>query len=581
MSTLLNRQEAISGMIASPGQAYGSAFILEDQELFIPRRSIDKDEVPAQVARFREALASVIAHLDALQQRVTEGFDADKGELFAGYILLLDDPELKDAVEDEISRLCSAEAAVEEVFESHAKAIANFQDPYLRERAGDVRDLGRRILRRLLNIGDNEEVRFDDDVILIANDLTPAQFVQLDTKRIRAIVTDHGGETSHTSILARSLGIPAIVGTLDATRRIPANRKVLLDAINNRIVLEPSDQDLDDFYRWEAERNRETVLLDAIREKDSLTLDGVRFRLGANIGLPFEVERALKEGAEGIGLFRTEFLFMDRSSVPTEDEQFRAYRQVLEGMQGRPTVIRTMDVGGDKDLPYLALPQESNPYLGCRGIRIQLRQADLLQTQLRALLRASVFGKLKIMVPMISSVEEIQQVRFHLEEVKAQLTAQGIAFAPNFEFGIMVETPAAVLLADRLIKHVDFFSIGTNDLTQYTLAVDRGNPQIASLYQPFSPAVLRAIKQVVDVTGAEGKTLSVCGELAGHKLGSLLLLGLGVKDLSMAATSLGRVKYALRQARHEDLRDLAARALNAETAWDVQRILEPLETLLI
>lgn len=565
---------SLSGLIASPGQAYGSAYILEDQTLDFSRLSIGAEEVSVEVARFREALAAVVEQLEALQQRVAD----DKKELFTGYVLLLDDPELQDAVVEEIrDRLLPAEVAVESVFEAHAEAISKFQDPYLRERASDVRDLGRRILRRLLSIPEADGILFDEDVILIANDLTPAQFVQLDTKKIRAIVTDHGGETSHTSILARSLGIPAIVGTSDATRRIPAKGKVLLDAIRNRIILEPSAQELKDYYQWEAERSREALRFEEIRGEAPVTADGHRIRLHANIGLPFEVDRAMQEGAEGIGLFRTEFLFMDRSSVPNEEEQFRAYRQVLEGMKGRPATIRTMDVGGDKDLPYLSLPDESNPYLGCRGIRISLRRTDLFQTQLRALLRASVYGKLRIMFPMVSSLEEVQDIRSHIEDVKADLRSQGLAFSKDFEVGIMVETPAAVWIADHLIQHLDFFSVGTNDLTQYTLAVDRGNTQIADLYQALSPAVLRAIKQVVDVAHAHGKSVSVCGELAGHKLGSLLLVGLGLKDLSMSATALGRVKYALRQTRFDQLRELAENALKAPTTLDVQRTLEPLE----
>lgn len=468
---------------------------------------------------------------------------ADKAEIFEGHIMLLEDEELEQEIISLIkSDKKTAEAAVQSVIEDQATALEALDDEYLKERAADVRDIGKRLMRNILEMPIIDLSAISEKVILVATDLTPSETAQLSLDNVLGFITDLGGRTSHTSIMARSLEIPAIVGTSNATETIKKEDYLVLDAINNKIIINPSDEELEALKAIKEEYLHEKEELAKLKDLPAITLDGHQVEVCANIGTVRDVAGAERNGAEGVGLYRTEFLFMDRDSLPTEEEQFQAYKAVAEAVGSPAVIIRTMDIGGDKDLPYMNLPKEENPFLGWRAIRICLDRKEILHPQLRAILRASAFGKLRIMFPMIISVEEIRALKAELEILKSQLREENKPFDESIEVGVMVETPAAAVMARHMAKEVDFFSIGTNDLTQYTLAVDRGNELISHLYNPMSPAVLNLIKQVIDASHAEGKWTGMCGELAGDERATMLLLGMGLDEFSMSAISIPRIK---------------------------------------
>ncbi|EEG86043.1 phosphoenolpyruvate-protein phosphotransferase [Proteus penneri ATCC 35198] len=469
----------------------------------------------------------------------------------------------------------TAEAAVQSVIEDQATALEALDDEYLKERAADVRDIGKRLMRNILEMPIIDLSAISEKVILVATDLTPSETAQLSLDNVLGFITDLGGKTSHTSIMARSLEIPAIVGTSNATQTIKKDDYLVLDAINNKIIINPSDEELETLKAIKDEYLHEKEELAKLKDLPAITLDGHQVEVCANIGTVRDVAGAERNGAEGVGLYRTEFLFMDRDSLPTEEEQFQAYKAVAEAVGSSAVIIRTMDIGGDKDLPYMNLPKEENPFLGWRAIRICLDRKEILHPQLRAILRASAFGKLRIMFPMIISVEEIRALKAELEILKkSQLREEKKAFDESIEVGVMVETPAAAVMARHMAKEVDFFSIGTNDLTQYTLAVDRGNELISHLYNPMSPAVLNLIKQVIDASHAEGKWTGMCGELAGDERATLLLLGMGLDEFSMSAISIPRIKKVIRNANYDDAKALAEQALAQPTAKELMDLVE-------
>ena len=408
----------------------------------------------------------------------------------------------------------------------------------------------------------------------MAYDLTPSETAQLNLEKVLGFITDIGGRTSHTSIMARSLELPAIVGTNDVTARVNTGDYLILDAVNNRVYVNPTQAEIDELKTLEAKLAEEKAELAKLKDLPAVTLDGHKVEVVANIGTIRDCEGAHRNGAEGVGLYRTEFLFMDRDQLPSEEEQFIAYKEVVEAMEGRLVVLRTMDIGGDKELPYLNLPKEMNPFLGWRAIRIALDRREILRAQLRAVLRASAFGKLAVMFPMIISVEEIRELKSVLETLKAELRAEGKAFDENIQVGVMVETPSAAVNAKFLAKEVDFFSIGTNDLTQYTLAVDRGNELISHLYNPMSPSVLGLIKQVIDASHAEGKWTGMCGELAGDERATLLLLGMGLDEFSMSAISVPRIKKLIRHVNYQEVKALADEALQKPTAAEIEQLIQ-------
>ena len=444
----------------------------------------------------------------------------------------------------------------------------------LKERAGDIRDIGNRLIKNILGMHIVDLGDIAEESILVAYDLTPSETAQLNLEKVLGFITDIGGRTSHTSIMARSLELPAIVGTNDVTARVNTGDYLILDAVNNRVYVNPTQAEIDELKTLEAKLAEEKAELAKLKDLPAVTLDGHKVEVVANIGTIRDCEGAHRNGAEGVGLYRTEFLFMDRDQLPSEEEQFIAYKEVVEAMEGRLVVLRTMDIGGDKELPYLNLPKEMNPFLGWRAVRIALERREILHAQLRAVLRASAFGKLAVMFPMIISVEEIRELKSVLETLKAELRAEGKAFDENIQVGVMVETPSAAVNAKFLAKEVDFFSIGTNDLTQYTLAVDRGNELISHLYNPMSPSVLGLIKQVIDASHAEGKWTGMCGELAGDERATLLLLGMGLDEFSMSAISVPHIKKLVRHVSYQEAKALADEVLQKPTAAEIEQLIQ-------
>lgn len=560
----------ISGILVSPGIAFGKALLLKEDEIVINRKKISADDVEQEVSRFLAGRAKASEQLEAIKTKAGETFGEEKEAIFEGHIMLLEDEELEQEIIALIKdELASADAAAYTIIEGQAKALEELDDEYLKERAADVRDIGKRLLQNILGLAIVDLSAIQDEVILVATDLTPSETAQLNLDKVLGFITDLGGRTSHTSIMARSLELPAIVGTSDVTKQVKNDDYLILDAVNNKIYVNPTADVID---QLKAEQNQYVIEkndLAKLKDLPAITLDGHQVEVCANIGTVRDVAGAERNGAEGVGLYRTEFLFMDRDSLPTEDEQFQAYKAVAEAMGSQAVIVRTMDIGGDKDLPYMNLPKEENPFLGWRAIRIAMDRREILHAQLRAILRASAFGKLRIMFPMIISVEEVRDLKGEIETLKAQLREESKAFDETIEVGVMVETPAAAVIAHHLAKEVDFFSIGTNDLTQYTLAVDRGNELISHLYNPMSPSVLGLIKQVIDASHAEGKWTGMCGELAGDERATLLLLGMGLDEFSMSAISIPRIKKIIRNTNFEDVKALAAQALAQPTAQDL------------
>ncbi|WOC01334.1 MULTISPECIES: phosphoenolpyruvate-protein phosphotransferase PtsI [unclassified Providencia] len=565
----------ISGILVSPGFAFGQALILKEDPIVVSTKKIADDQVDKEIARFIEGRNKSAEQLNLIKEKAEKNLGAEKAEIFEGHIMLLEDEEL----EQEIVSLIkgdkkTADAAAYSVIEDQAQALESLDDEYLKERAADVRDIGKRLLKNILNIPIVDLSAISEEVILVAADLTPSETAQLNLDKVLGFITDLGGRTSHTSIMARSLELPAIVGTSDATSKIKNGDFIVLDGVNNTIHLNPSEAEIDKLKAFRDEYLQEKEELAKLKDLPAITLDGHQVEVCANIGTVRDVAGAERNGAEGVGLYRTEFLFMDRDSLPTEEEQFQAYKAVAEAMGSQAVIVRTMDIGGDKDLPYMNLPKEENPFLGWRAIRICLDRKEILHSQLRAILRASKFGKLRIMFPMVISVEEVRELKAELEMLKAQLREEGKAFDESIEVGVMVETPAAAVIARHLAKEVDFFSIGTNDLTQYTLAVDRGNELISHLYNPMSPAVLNLIKQVIDASHAEGKWTGMCGELAGDERVTLLLLGMGLDEFSMSAISIPRIKKLIRNASFTDTQALAEQALAQPTADELMKLVD-------
>jgi phosphotransferase system enzyme I (PtsI) len=488
--------------------------------------------------------------------------------------MLLEDEELEEEIIALIKDKHSADYAIYSIIEEQAQTLESLDDEYLKERASDIRDIGSRFVKNALGINVINLSAINEQVILVANDLTPSETAQINLEFVLGFITDIGGRTSHTSIMARSLEIPAIVGTNNITSLVKNGDMLVLDAINNQVVINPTDDELNKFKAIRDADKAEQEELAKLKDLPAITLDGKQVEVCGNIGTVKDCAGVSRNGGEGVGLYRTEFLFMDRDSLPTEEEQYQAYKEVAEAMHGEPVIIRTMDIGGDKDLPYLDLPKEMNPFLGWRAIRISLDRPEILRDQFRAILRASAHGKVRIMFPMIISVEEVRTLKAAIETFKVELTAEGLAFDANIEIGVMVETPAAAAIAHHLAKEVSFFSIGTNDLTQYTLAVDRGNELISHLYNPLSPAVLTVIKQVIDASHAEGKWTGMCGELAGDERATLLLLGMGLDEFSMSAISIPRVKKVIRNANFADVKAMAEYALTLPTAAEIEEHVE-------
>ncbi|EGG9385811.1 phosphoenolpyruvate-protein phosphotransferase PtsI [Salmonella enterica] len=563
----------ISGILASPGIAFGKALLLKEDEIVIDRKKISADKVDQEVERFLSGRAKASAQLEAIKTKAGETFGEEKEAIFEGHIMLLEDEELEQEIIALIKdKHMTADAAAHEVIEGQATALEELDDEYLKERAADVRDIGKRLLRNILGLAIIDLSAIQEEVILVAADLTPSETAQLNLQKVLGFITDAGGRTSHTSIMARSLELTAIVGTGSVTAQVKNGDYLILDAVNNQVYVNPTNDVIEQLRAVQEQVATEKAELAKLKDLPAITLDGHQVEVCANIGTVRDVEGAERNGAEGVGLYRTEFLFMDRDALPTEEEQFAAYKAVAEACGSQAVIVRTMDIGGDKELPYMNFPKEENPFLGWRAVRIAMDRKEILRDQVRAILRASAFGKLRIMFPMIISVEEVRALRKEIEIYKQELRDEGKAFDESIEIGVMVETPAAATIARHLAKEVDFFSIGTNDLTQYTLAVDRGNDMISHLYQPMSPSVLNLIKQVIDASHAEGKWTGMCGELAGDERATLLLLGMGLDEFSMSAISIPRIKKIIRNTNFEDAKVLAEQALAQPTTDELMTL---------
>ncbi|KJG14818.1 phosphoenolpyruvate-protein phosphotransferase PtsI [Photobacterium iliopiscarium] len=564
----------ISGILASPGIAFGKALLLQEEEIVLNKTPIAADQIDNEIQRFFDARKKSSEQLEVIKEKARVTFGEEKEAIFEGHIMLLEDEELEEEIIALIKDKHSADYAIYSIIEEQAQTLESLDDEYLKERASDIRDIGSRFVKNALGINVINLSAINEQVILVANDLTPSETAQINLEFVLGFITDIGGRTSHTSIMARSLEIPAIVGTNNITSLVKNGDMLVLDAINNQVVINPTDDELNKFKAIRDADKAEQEELAKLKDLPAITLDGKQVEVCGNIGTVKDCAGVSRNGGEGVGLYRTEFLFMDRDSLPTEEEQYQAYKEVAEAMHGEPVIIRTMDIGGDKDLPYLDLPKEMNPFLGWRAIRISLDRPEILRDQFRAILRASAHGKVRIMFPMIISVEEVRTLKAAIETFKVELTAEGLAFDANIEIGVMVETPAAAAIAHHLAKEVSFFSIGTNDLTQYTLAVDRGNELISHLYNPLSPAVLTVIKQVIDASHAEGKWTGMCGELAGDERATLLLLGMGLDEFSMSAISIPRVKKVIRNANFADVKAMAEYALTLPTAAEIEEHVE-------
>ena len=565
----------ISGIPASPGIVFGKALVLKEEKIVLDTTKITDDQVEAEVARFYEGRNAAVEQLNSIKDRAFASLGEEKAAIFEGHLMILEDEELEEEILDYLrSHNVNASVAASKIIDQQVAMLSEIDDEYLKERAGDIRDIGNRLIKNILGMPIVDLGDINEESILVAYDLTPSETAQLNLEKVLGFITDIGGRTSHTSIMARSLELPAIVGTNNVTEQVNTGDFLILDAVNNRIYINPTQAQIDELKALEAKLAEEKAELAKLKDLPAITLDGHKVDVVANIGTIRDCDGANRNGAEGVGLYRTEFLFMDRDQLPTEEEQFIAYKEVVEAMDGRLVVLRTMDIGGDKDLPYLDLPKEMNPFLGWRAIRIALDRREILHAQLRAVLRASAFGKLAVMFPMIISVDEIRELKSVMEILKAELRTEGKAFDENIQIGVMVETPSAAVNAKFLAKEVDFFSIGTNDLTQYTLAVDRGNELISHLYNPMQPSVLSLIKQVIDASHTEGKWTGMCGELAGDEHATLLLLGMGLDEFSMSAISVPRIKKLIRNVNFQDAKALADKALQQPTAAQIERLIE-------
>lgn len=545
----------VKGIEASPGIAIGKVFLYQEQDLVIDsKRKCDADCEKERLLNGREKSKE---QLLKIREKTAQKLGEDKAAIFDGHITLLEDEDLFDEVVDiiEDEKIC-AEAALQRGIDDYCDMLANLEDEYLRERAADLRDIGKRWLYNVAGVEILDLGSLPPNTVIAAKDLTPSDTAQIDLQNVVAFITEIGGKTAHSSIMARSLELPAVVGTGNICSLVKSGDNVIVDALKGDIIINPTTEEVAKYQEKREAFFAEKELLKQLKDKEAISKDGVKVGAWANIGSPKDIDGVLRNGAQGIGLYRTEFLFMNNDRFPTEDEQFEAYKIVAEKMEGKPVTIRTMDIGGDKSLPYMQLPKEENPFLGWRAIRVCLDRPEILKTQFRALLRASAFGYIKIMLPMIMDITEIRRARAILEECKAELRAEGAKFDENIALGIMVETPAVAFRARSFAEEVDFFSIGTNDLTQYTLAVDRGNENISHLYNTYNPTVLEAIRMAIKGAHEAGITISMCGEFAGDENATAILFGMGLDAFSMSAISVPRIKkniMALEKAKCEAL----------------------------
>ena len=563
------KNNLIKGIPASPGIAIGKAFLYKEANLEILEKSIlSKEEELERLIKGREIAKK---QLEEIKESTLKKLGKDKADIFEGHITLLEDEELFSEIESKISdKKCTVEFALNEAIDEYANMLANLEDAYFKERAGDLRDIGRRWLYGVINAQIVDLSKLEPETIIVARELNPSDTAQINLENVLAFITEIGGKTAHSSIMARSLELPAVVGVGAVLENLEDNQILIVDALKGEVIVDPDEETLKIYREKREDFLKEKEELKALKDKEAISKDGTEVDVWGNIGSPNDLKGIISNGGFGIGLYRTEFLFMEKDSFPTEDEQFEAYKTVAEGLKGYPVTIRTMDIGGDKSLPYMELPQEDNPFLGWRAIRVCLDRQEILKTQFRALLRASKYGQIKVMLPMIMDIEEVRKARAIFENCKKELREESIEFDEKIMLGIMVETPAVAFRAKYFAKECDFFSIGTNDLTQYTLAVDRGNEKISNLYDTYNPAVLQAIKMLIDGAHEGGIKISMCGEFAGDENAVAILFGMGLDAFSMSGISIPRVKRILMKLDKKECEDLVERILLLSTASEIK-----------
>lgn len=566
----------LRGIAAASGYAMGPAFLLQETEAEIVRRELSPEEAEMEVKRFEAEVNQSIAELEELKVQTEEKMGEEHANIFGTHILVLQDEEYIGRVKEMIqSNRINAEAALEDATQEIVTLFESMDNEYLRERAADIRDVSKRIMNHLLGLEAGGLSQVKDSVVLLAHDLTPSDTAQLDRDKIAGFATNIGGRTSHSAIMARSMEIPAVVGLNDVTAKVKSGDYVILDGAKGILLINPEESVIASYKELQQKYEARLQELKKFHDKPSVTADGHLLEIVSNIGNPQDAHAAERSGSEGIGLYRSEFLYMGRQSLPSEEEQFDAYKVVAEIFGSKaPVVIRTLDIGGDKELPYMDLPKEANPFLGYRAIRLCLDRKDIFKTQLRAILRASSFGNIKLMYPMIATMQELREANAILAEVKQELDKENIPYNREMEVGMMIEVPAAALVADQLAREVDFFSIGTNDLVQYTMAADRMNERVSYLTEPFNPAVLRLIRNVINAAHQQGKWAGMCGEMAGNLTAIPLLVGLGLDEFSMSAGSILSARALMSRLNRPEMQKLAEEALNMTSAEEIKQYVE-------
>lgn len=560
------------GVVGSSGIAIAKTFIYQREEMIIDKSVIAENCLYEEQQKVDRAAEQSKQQINKILEQASKDFSEEEAAIFDAHLMILEDPEFVNSIKELIdSDKISASYAASQIIKRYIDIFSGMRDEYLKERAADIKDVGDRLIRNILGIKDQNIGNLDSDVIIVAHDLTPSDTALMDKKHVKGFVLNIGGRTSHTAIMARSLEIPAVLGLGDITANTKKDDIIIVDGNTGNVIVNPDEEAIEDYEKKIGRYRQYKNELKNIAKLPAVTTDGKHVELAANIGGPQEVDAVIEYGGDGIGLYRTEFLYMDRDDLPSEEEQYEAYAKVADRMQGKPVIIRTLDIGGDKKLPYLPLEEEANPFLGWRAIRICFEMKYMFKTQLRAILRASVHKNVRIMYPMISSVDEVVEANKILDEAKCELRESGIAFDENIHCGVMIEIPSAAMTADIIIDEVDFFSIGTNDLCQYTLAVDRMNQKISNLYQPFHPGVLRLIKNVIDVSHKAGKFTGMCGELAGEPAAALMLLGMGLDEFSMSASSLVEIKSIVRNVTMEEAKRIAEHALSLKSAAQIEQ----------
>ena len=557
----------LKGIAASSGITIAKAYKLETPQITIEKKDSNPQE---EIEKFKNALAASRKDIETIKERATGKLSDEELEIFDAHLMVVDDPAMSDEVISMIeNEKVNAEYALDVVSNNYISMFESLDDEYMRERAADIKDVTTRIKYHILGVDVADLSLIDQEVIVVAHDLTPSDTAQLDKKFTKGFATEIGGRTSHSAIMARSLEIPAVVGIASVMSEVKHGDLLILDALKGQLIVNPDEKTIEQYQEKAEKYQKEVAALKVLKDKETITTDGHKVEIVGNIGTPDDVAGVIDNGGEGVGLYRTEFLYMNSTELPTEEQQFEAYKKVLVAMNGKPVVVRTLDIGGDKKLPYLPIDPEMNPFLGYRAIRLCLDRKDIFRTQLRALLRASAYGKLRIMFPMIATIDEFVSAKALLEEEKEKLVKEGVEVGQDLQIGMMVEIPAAAVLADEFAKYADFFSIGTNDLIQYSMAADRMSEKVSYLYQPLNPSILRLIKLTIDGAHSQGKWCGMCGEMAGEPDAMAVLMGLGLDEFSMSATSILKARSIANSISYQEMQQLAAKAVKCQRAQEV------------